>query len=625
MTSGTVLIMTCTAFFIYELITYRDITRQQLTTLSSIIAHNSTAALAFDDKSDATEILNALAADKHIQAACLYDSTGKLFARYPEDLKEVPKLLKGDGYEFEGRYLQGFGPVMHNGNRLGTIYIRTDLNAVYERFLLYGAIMVMFILISFLFAYLLSRRLQRSISDPLLELAETAKQISHQQDYSVRAVKRNDDEVGLLTDAFNHMVNRIEVQNSEITAFSHMLEDKVATRTQELAAANGILKQQNDFVESILDSSVDIIAVFDTEYRYLTVNNKACQFYNKSREDLVGKHLLKVFPTLENSTMVRNLEKAFEGQAIYNHQYQSIVTQRQLDNFYIPLRNQHGEVDRVLVIGHDITAILETNEKLKKANRDLEKSNRDLEQFAYVASHDLQEPLRKIQTFSELSEKHITNPEILSRYLGKIYSSAKRMTDLIKAVLNYSRLSVTDEAYAAIDINAIIEHLKTDLELAIEEKGAQIEVQKMPEVRGIQLQLNQLFLNLITNSLKFCTDHPRIQITYTELTPDDVKANLHLNKDYSYICIRFQDNGIGFDQQYADKVFTIFQRLHTGEQYAGTGIGLALCKKIVENHQGSIRVESRQGMGTTFLISLPLSTTTERKPQEASSRSSVTI
>jgi len=614
LTCGTVLLMTCAAFFIYELITYRDITTRQLSTLSVIIADNSTAALAFDDREAAAEILNALEADKHIRAACLYDKDGNIIAKYAGTLSQWPLQVGKDGYTFGNRFLEGFEPVIHNGNRLGTLYIRADLNAVYSRFLLYGVIAVLFIIVSFFFAYLLSMRLQKSISDPLLELADTAKMISQHQDYSVRAQKRSEDEVGVMTDAFNHMLTRIEVQNKEILAFNHMLEEKVATRTSELEDANVILRQQNDFVESILNSSIDIIAVFDRELRYLTLNNTACQFYNVTREAILGRKLLDVFPLLEQSSMVENLRRAFNGEAIYNHHYISVVTQRQLDNFYIPLRNQYNEVDRVLVIGHDITAMIETNQTLKKVNDALEKSNRDLEQFAYVASHDLQEPLRKIQTFSELSEKHLGNTEILTRYLGKINSSARRMTDLIKAVLNYSRLSKTTDAFTAVNLQDVIQHLKTDLELAIEEKGARIEMAAMPLVHGIPLQLNQLFLNLLTNALKFCSQQPEISITSRSLSSQEVKSNAHLNAELDYIEISFKDNGIGFDQQYADKIFTIFQRLHTANQYAGTGIGLALCKKIVENHQGSISVKSKPGEGTIFFITLPV-TFTEKHPK----------
>jgi light-regulated signal transduction histidine kinase (bacteriophytochrome) len=242
---------------------------------------------------------------------------------------------------------------------------------------------------------------------------------------------------------------------------------------------------------------------------------------------------------------------------------------------------------------------------------DLEKSNRDLEQFAYVASHDLQEPLRKIQTFAELSEKNIEYPVILKRYLQKINSSANRMSELIKAVLNYSRLAQSENEFVEVDLNHIVGNIKTDLELLIEEKKAVINADKLPTIKAIPLQVGQLFLNLISNSLKFCKNPPHINITSRVVTNEEIKKEARLKKETNYLQLTFSDNGIGFDQQYADRVFSIFQRLHSNSEYAGTGIGLALCKKIVENHNGLITVESELNKGTSFHIYLPL--TDQRK------------
>jgi len=302
--------------------------------------------------------------------------------------------------------------------------------------------------------------------------------------------------------------------------------------------------------------------------------------------------------------MMKDLKIAFTDKVVHNPGYKSL-SGHYLENFFIPLKDKNDVVDRVLVIGHDITEIMLANEKLKVLNAELEKSNRDLEQFAYVASHDLQEPLRKIQTFAELSEKNIQHPEIQKRYLQKVNSSAHRMTDLIKAVLNYSRLSKTDSEFVAIDLNAVIETIKTDLELLIEEKKAVITTTNLPSIQGIPLQINQLFLNLLSNSLKFSEGAPDINISSSILPESEIKKIGFTKNGAEYIKLVFSDNGIGFEQQYADKIFSIFQRLHTS-QYAGTGIGLALCKKIVENHGGFITVESEPEKGTSFFIYLPL-------------------
>ncbi|HEU4470961.1 MAG TPA: ATP-binding protein [Flavisolibacter sp.] len=605
-TCGAVLLLTCTAFFTYEFITYRDFTKNELSTIGKIVASNSTAALAFDSKEDADEILGALRAQKHIAAAVLYDSGGRVFAFYPHTLspEDIPEKVPVKEYRFKGGFLEGVQPVIQEKNQLGNLYLKADMKAVYSRFLLYGVIAVLFTILSFVFAYLISKRLQRSISDPILDLAEIARQVSDKSDYSVRAVKRSGDEVGVLTDAFNHMLQRIQLQSEEISLLNINLEEKVAVRTRELQHANLVLAQQNEFTQTIIDSSVDLIAVFDRDMRFLILNKRADEvYYPLTRDEMIGKGILEVFPSLKNSAMTDSLGKALKGEFIHHDTYKSIVSGRYFENFFIPLQNDEGQTDRVLVIGHDITNIMQANEQLRKVNSDLEKSNRDLEQFAYVASHDLQEPLRKIQTFSELSERNMQYPEILGRYLQKINSSAARMTELIKAVLNYSRLTRKEKDFALIDLNAIVEQIKVDLELVIEERAAIITAAPLPSIEGHPLQIHQLFLNLITNSLKFSEKPPRISISARKVTGGERKDT---KPDADYLELVFKDNGIGFEQQYADQIFAIFQRLHSGSQYAGTGIGLAVCKKIVENHQGAIYVESQAGEGTSFYVLLPV-------------------
>ena len=608
LTTGAVLLLTCTVFFIYEYITYRDIKKTQLTTLGKIVAANSTAALAFDSKEDAAEILQALKAEKNIVAACLYDNEGHPFSAYSNQPSEsdFPDTIGADGYLFKDGYLQGFQPVVQNEKRLGTLYLKTNLTDLYNRFRLYGLIAFIFISIAFLFAWFLSRLLQKKITKPILKLAETARIISDQGDYSVRASGGSNDEVGLLKDSFNQMLSQIEAQNEEITSLNQNLEKKVKERTGQLEDANAILVQQNEFVETIIDSSVDFIAVFDNDLRYLSLNKKAIEGYNVRKEDIIGKKVLDIFPQLKDSAMIEGLKKALDGQMVHEPGYRSGILNRLFENFFIPLKNKDNIVDRVLLVAHDLTDIISTNEKLKSLNTELEKSNRDLEQFAYVASHDLQEPLRKIQTFAELSERNINKPEILKRYLEKIGSSGLRMTDLIKAVLNYSRLSKADNEFDVIDLNIIVQNIQTDLELLIHEKKAVINATPLPHINGIPLQIHQLFLNLVTNSLKFSENRPEINISGNIIPGKELKKYPALKNEGNYLKLSFNDNGIGFEEQYADKLFSIFQRLHYGNKYKGTGIGLALCKKIVENHGGSITVKSEPGKGTTFYIYLPI-------------------
>ena len=238
-TSGVVLLITCATFIGYELLTYRRAALHQLATLGEIIAAESTGAVAFENQHDATEILAALKAERHIVAACLYDRHGQVFSRYPAGAPAdaFPATPQPDGYRFVGGQLVGFTPEVQvkGSQRFGTLFLSSDMEAMYERLRLYGGLALLVVLIASVVAYMLSRKLQRQISHPILELAQTAIAVSVRRDYSVRAGKHAEDELGVLTDAFNHMLAQIQEQNEG-------LEKRVRERTAELESANNELE-----------------------------------------------------------------------------------------------------------------------------------------------------------------------------------------------------------------------------------------------------------------------------------------------------------------------------------------------------------------------------------------------
>ncbi len=239
LTSGVVLLLTCATFIGYELLTYRRAAVRQLATLGEIIASESTGAVAFENQRDATEILAALKAEHHIVAACLYDNKGRVFSRYPAGAPDevFPPAPLADGYRFVAGHLIGFTPVVQvkGSERFGTLYLSSDMEAMYERLRLYGGLALLVVLLASVVAYVLSRMLQGQISHPILELAHTAQAVSVRRDYSVRASKHGEDELGVLTDAFNHMLAQIQEQNEG-------LERRVRERTVELESANDELE-----------------------------------------------------------------------------------------------------------------------------------------------------------------------------------------------------------------------------------------------------------------------------------------------------------------------------------------------------------------------------------------------
>lgn len=274
----------------------------------------------------------------------------------------------------------------------------------------------------------------------------------------------------------------------------------------------------------------------------------------------------------------------------------------------------NGQASRMIGTTLDITSQREISEHLEqkvarrtreltRLNRLLEKSNHDLEQFAYIASHDLQEPLRKIQTFATLAE-NVDNEVGRKRYLTKVREEAQGMSALVRDVLTFSRLSAIPE-FSKVDLNEVVEDVKSELALLISETGATITCTDLPEVMGIQRQLGQLLSNLISNSLKFARQRPEVTITCRVLPREEVDKLHTLQPGREYVQLMVKDNGIGFEQRYADQIFNIFQRLNSREAYPGNGVGLALCKKIAENHNGAISAKSTPGEGTVIYITLP--------------------
>ncbi len=248
--------------------------------------------------------------------------------------------------------------------------------------------------------------------------------------------------------------------------------------------------------------------------------------------------------------------------------------------------------------------------QLKDQIQRLNDSNKELEQFAYVASHDLQEPLRKISAFSDLLKENFKDQNIGEGqlFLDRIIHSSARMRDLITDLLNYSRVSRNTNK-EQIDLNTILDMVKEDLEILINEKEAVIKSSNLPTIAGNSIEFRQLFQNLISNSLKFLNPNkkPIIIIETKEPNPEDLKKLPFYNISKRYVSIHFIDNGIGFDENYAEKIFVIFQRLHGKDIYEGTGIGLAICKKIVEKYGGVIFANSNPGHGANFTVILPIS------------------
>jgi len=472
--SGLVLVLTSVAFVTYEVVTFRRTIQSHLATRSRILAANSTAALAFANEADATEILAALKYDPHMVAAALYRQDGRVLATYPvaatADL--IPAAPQPDGYRFEGGRLVGFTPVAQGGNqRLGTLYMASDTKAVSDALRLSGVIAIVVLAIAMLAAYALAAALQGRISAPILALAETATAVSTRQDYSVRAPKLGEDELGTLTDAFNQMLVRIEDQDRELRRYATELEQRVAERTHELQ---------------------------------------------------------------------------------------------------------------------------ERHETLRRNAAELLAANQELDAFAYSVSHDLRAPLRSIDGFSHvLLEDYAAQLDEAGRdSLHRVRAASQRMATLIDDLLKLARVTRAEMRTEVVDLSGMAREIVAELQRATPERHVEFAITPGLEARGDSRLLRVALDNLLRNGWKYTAKQPQAQVEF---------GSTNVNGERAFLV---RDNGAGFDMKYMDKLFGVFQRLHSAAEFEGTGVGLATVRRIITRHGGRIWAEGAVDRGATFYFTL---------------------
>jgi light-regulated signal transduction histidine kinase (bacteriophytochrome) len=284
-----------------------------------------------------------------------------------------------------------------------------------------------------------------------------------------------------------------------------------------------------------------------------------------------------------------------------------------LETTKVPLRDTRGDIIGLVGISADITDRKGADEKLRRFAAQLQRSNAELQNFASVASHDLQEPLRKIQTFGD--RLRVKCGDALNAqgrdYLERMQNAAQRMQILIQDLLKLSRVTSRGLPFEECPLRGIVRAVLLDLEIAIEQKNAAIEIGWLPVIQADALQMRQLFQNLISNAIKFQRPgvQPRVSIAGRMLGDQNGASGSAAGEPACEIVV--EDNGIGFDAQFAEQIFIVFQRLHSRSEYEGTGIGLAVCRKITDRHGGTIVARSGGGQGATFVVTLPV-----RQPSE---------
>lgn len=377
-----------------------------------------------------------------------------------------------------------------------------------------------------------------------------------------------------------------------------LIRAKVRERTCELQEAEAAVREALGFQDLVTNSIPDFVFVKDSEFRIVQGNEAFLSLYPEEQQKrIIGYTTVESYDEKEAEAFLAEDKKALREGYSEVEERLTFPDGRERTLMTKKVRFENAKGDKfILGIGRDITEVKEAAGKVVEANRELQRSNQELERFAYIASHDLQEPLRKIAGFTERLEKHfaeqLAEDEKARTYMEFVTGGVDRMRDLIMGLLQYSRVTTAEANIVKLDTNKIVEDALENLSESIKDSAAKVSYENLPEVYYDKVMLTQLFQNLISNAIKYRSEQP----------PD---IHITAEEQGDYWAFSVSDNGIGMEEQYLERIFEMFQRLHRKEDIPGTGIGLSLCQKIVERYGGAIRVKSTPGKGSTFTFTVP--------------------
>ena len=595
LTSIVVMLLMHAAFFSYDYFVLRRSSERQLATLASITAANATAALAFENRRDAEEILGALKASPRIVAAAIYDQGGRLFVSYPPSLPvgRLPTAPSADGFRFGDAYLSGFQPMSERERRLGTLYLEFDTGSVMReqlwQNLRLAAAMTAFVL---LVAYFLSRVLQRQISQPILSLARTVAEISERQDYTLRAVPRGQDEIGQLTLGFNDMLTHIQ-------------------------ARERALQQSEARYRATLDRMLEGCQIVDHGWRYVYLNDTAALQSRKTKQELLGRTMQECFPGFEEAPVFATLRHCLEHRV--DARVENDFDYGDGSHAWFELSIQ-PVTEGLLILSLDVSArkrneriLLEARDELERkvrertaelviAKEQAESSDRLKSEFLATMSHELRTPLNAIIGFAGTLLMKLPGPlnAEQEKQLRTVQGSAKHLLSLINDLLDVAKVESgkVELAIEPLACQRVIDDVLAALSPAANAKGLVLQ-KKVPAfdvpVLADRRAFHQVLINLTNNAIKF-TERGSITVELHEPQGD---ADL--------VAVSVSDTGPGITAEDQKRLFQSFAQVESGSKrrVEGTGLGLYVSRKLAELQGGTIALRSAPGQGSCFTLRLP--------------------
>jgi PAS domain S-box-containing protein len=643
LTTGGALLIVSFVLIMFEVMSFRNAMVTDITCQAKIMGINSMAAISFDGEKAAGEILSALEAAPNITKAIVYSEDGRVFARYTRsDLKKDVLFppFKKEGHSFGMNSVTVFQPIFFHGKPVGTICMESDLRAMYNHMLWYAGSSTIAVMLSLSLAFLLLPRLQRmvtepikdlvrvmqSVTEPIKDLVRVMNIVSKDKNYSIRAPVYDHDELNSLSQGFNEMLSQIQDRDRELHLCQGNLEELVEERTAKLVTLNkqlrqeimerkqaeGEVKKSFSLLSATLESTADGILVVNKRGRITSFNRNFVKMWD------IPEYFAELRDDNQTLELVLSQSKnpeAFLGKVRELYRQPDAESQdtiefkdgRIFEVYSQPQRIGGRSVGRVWSF-RDITERKRGEEEIRRLNEDLEQrvlqrtaqleaANKELESFSYSVSHDLRAPLRAIDGFSriileEYGDKYDAEGK---RLLNIIRGNTQKMQELIDALLTLSRLGRKEIEVLDIDMTGIVKELFDEFGFDADKRRVEFNIGPLPPVRGDKGMIRQVFANLLLNAIKFTKPRDTARIEVGGFRQD--------SQNVYYV----KDNGAGFDMRHKDKLFGVFQRLHSGEEFEGTGIGLAIVQRIINRHGGQIWAEGKVNEGATFYFALPFS------------------
>ena len=588
-----------TALITYEFVTFRRTLAANMSVLAQIIGSNSTAALAFDDASNAREILAALAAENQVTAAALYDQKGNLFARFPETVPadRFPPAPGPEGDKFDRNHLVMFQPILQGGTRLGTIYLQADLGQMYARIRVYGTLLVIVSAFAFLGALALSARLQRRISLPILDLAGVASAVSEREDYSVRGNVHGSDEIGHLTEAFNQMLARIGESRSALAASEERLR----------LALEG--SQMGTWDWNLITDRV-------------TWDDHMYPLFRRSKEQFDGtmKSVMDVIHPDDQADLRRALRMAAEEKRDLDIGFRIVDPDGSIRHITSRGRvffGRDGKPIRMSGVSMDVTKSKQIEQALQDAKETAELANKEKDHFLAIVSHELRTPLTPVLATVAMLEHDDQVPENIQQELQMIRRNIEVEARLIDDLLDINRIACgkLDLHRQVVDVQVLLEHaLENYCAGPAGKKGIHVSMDIQAGETHVFVdssRITQVFWNVLQNACKFTPGGGRIDVRvrnefrHVDLTKDVFPPEE--DPPMADLVVEITDTGMGIGAETLPRIFNAFEQgeRSQGRTFGGLGLGLAISRAIMELHGGSISAASEgRNQGSTFTIRL---------------------